>query len=142
MKKFTLLLAAFLFTTSLLMAQSKDEQAIRNALEEQRNAWNSGDKTRFMGTYWQSDSLMFIGKSGVTYGWQPTLDNYNKSYPDTAAMGKLDFNILEVKRLSVMYFFVVGKWHLTRSIGNIGGHFTLLFRKVKNKWLIVADHSS
>ena len=142
MKKFTLLLAAFLFTTSLLMAQSKDEQAIRNAIEEQRNAWNSGDKTRFMDTYWQSDSLMFIGKSGVTYGWQPTLDNYNKSYPDTAAMGKLDFNILEVKRLSVMYFFVVGKWHLTRSIGNIGGHFTLLFRKVKNKWLIVADHSS
>ena len=135
MKKFTFLFAAFLFTTSLLMAQSKDEQAIRNALEEQRNAWNSGDKTRFMSTYWQSDSLMFIGKSGVTYGWQPTLDNYNKSYPDTAAMGKLDFNILEVKRLSVIYFFVVGKWHLTRSIGNVGGHFTLLFRKVKNKWV-------
>ncbi|HMK05339.1 MAG TPA: hypothetical protein VK489_14150 [Ferruginibacter sp.] len=65
-----------------------------------------------------------------------------KSYPDTATMGKLDFDILEVKRLSVMYFFIAGKWHLTRSIGNIGGHFTLLFKKVKNKWMIVADHSS
>ena len=95
-----------------------------------------------MGTYWQSDSLMFIGKSGVTYGWQNTLNNYKKGYPDTAAMGKLQFDILEVKRLSVMYFFVVGKWHLTRSIGDVGGHFTLLFKKVKNKWVIVADHSS
>ncbi len=123
-------------------AQSKDERTIRTLIEEQRQAWNTGDKEKFMQTYWQSDSLMFIGKSGVTYGWHNTLDNYKKGYPDTAAMGKLAFNLLEVKRLSVMYFFVVGKWHLTRSIGDVGGHFTLLFKKIKNKWVIVADHSS
>ena len=129
----------FCFSAS---AQSKDEQAIRTLIEEQRLAWNTGDKEKFMQPYWQSDSLMFIGKSGVTYGWQKTLDNYKKGYPDTEAMGKLDFDLLEVKRLSVMYFFVVGKWHLTRSIGNVGGHFTLLFKRIKNKWVIVADHSS
>jgi ketosteroid isomerase-like protein len=136
-----LLLLTFVFTAKA-SAQSKDEQAIRTLIEEQRLAWNSGDKEKFMQTYWQSDSLMFIGKSGVTYGWQKTLDNYKKGYPDTAAMGKLDFDLLEVKRLSVMYFFVVGKWHLTRSIGDVGGHFTLLFKKIKSKWVIVADHSS
>lgn len=119
-----------------------DEQIIRTLIEAQRQAWNRGDKEKFMQTYWQSDSLMFIGKSGITYGWQKTLDNYKKGYPDTAAMGKLDFDILEVKKISVMYFFVVGKWHLTRSMGNVGGHFTLLFKKIKNKWVIVADHSS
>ena len=142
-KLFSLLVFSTLFFTSL-PAQTKtgDEQTIRAALEEQRIAWNSGDINRFMGTYWQSDSLMFVGKSGVTYGWKNTLDNYKKGYPDTASMGKLDFDILEVKRLSENYFFVVGKWHLTRSIGNVGGHFTLLFRKIKNKWVIVADHSS
>ncbi len=32
-----------------------------------------------------------------------------KNYPDTAAMGKLDFNLLSVKNLSPQYFFVVGK---------------------------------
>lgn len=136
-----LLLLTFVFTCKV-SAQNKDEQAIRKLIEEQRLAWNTGDKEKFMQTYWQSDSLMFIGKSGVTYGWQKTLDNYKKGYPDTAAMGKLDFDLLEVKRLSVMYFFVVGKWHLTRSIGDVGGHFTLLFKKIKNKWVIVADHSS
>lgn len=142
MKKMTLFsLIVFSFITSAF-AQSKDEAIIRSAIDEQRLAWNAGDVERFMGTYWQSDSLMFIGKSGVTYGWQNTLNNYKKGYPDTAAMGKLDFEILEVKRLSVMYFFIVGKWHLTRSIGNVGGHFTLLFKKIKNKWVIIADHSS
>lgn len=142
MKKiFGLLVLLFIITCSS-SAQSKDETIIRNALNEQLNAWNEGDVDRFMLTYSKSDSLMFIGKSGVTYGWQKTLENYKKSYPDTAAMGKLDFNILEVKRLSVQYFFVVGKWHLTRSIGDVGGHFTLLFKKIKNKWVIVVDHSS
>ena len=85
---------------------------------------------------------MFIGKSGITYGWQKTLDNYKKNYPDTASMGKLNFDLLSVQPVSENYFFVVGKWHLTRSIGDVGGVFTLLFRKVKNKWVIIADHSS
>jgi ketosteroid isomerase-like protein len=142
MKKIFLLFLLTFVLANTISAQSKDEQTIRTLIEEQRLAWNTGDKEKFMQTYWQSDSLMFIGKSGVTYGWQKTLDNYKKGYPDTAAMGKLDFDLLEVKRLSVMYFFVVGKWHLTRSIGDVGGHFTLLFKKIKNKWVIVADHSS
>ncbi len=111
-------------------------------MNDQLTAWNNGDISRFMETYWKNDSLMFIGKSGVTYGWENTKNNYIKGYPDTTAMGKLTFNIIQVKRLSVIYFSVVGKWHLTRSIGDISGHFTLLFKKVKNKWVIISDHSS
>lgn len=142
MKKFSLLFIMLFYLFNISSAQSPDETTIRSEIEKQRLAWNKGDIENFMGTYWQNDSLMFIGKSGVTYGWQNTLNNYKRGYPDTAAMGKLDFDILQVKPLSDTYFFVVGKWHLTRSIGNAGGHFTLLFRKIKNKWVIVADHSS
>jgi ketosteroid isomerase-like protein len=149
MKKYFISLAAALLFFTLPYAQTKpappadkDATHIRAALEEQRLAWNAGNVEQFMQVYWKSDSLMFIGKSGVTYGWQNTLNNYKKNYPDTASMGKLDFNILEVKRLSGTCYFVVGKWFLTRSIGNVGGHFTLLFKKIKNKWVIVADHSS
>lgn len=136
---FSLLLLCIGFSSH---AQSADEKAIRSALAKQLEAWNNGDIPRFMETYWQNDSLMFIGKSGVTYGWQQTMDNYKKGYPDTAAMGKLDFNLLEFKRISPDYFFVVGKWHLKRTIGDVAGHFTLLFRKIKNRWVIIADHSS
>lgn len=124
------------------LAQPADEKIIRSLIEEQRLLWNKGDISGFMETYWKSDSLMFIGKTGVTYGWQNTLENYKKGYPDTAAMGKLTFNLLQVKKLSGTCFFVVGKWHLTRSIGNVQGHFSLLFRKINQKWVIVADHSS
>ena len=122
--------------------QSKEETIIRQMLDDQTKAWNRGDLEGFMKGYWQSDTLMFIGKSGITYGWQNTLNNYHKGYPDTASMGKLSFDIVSVKRLSFQYFYVIGKWHLIRSIGNIDGHYTLLIKKIKGQWVIIADHSS
>ena len=139
-----LLITVFILFLSaqVVNAQSKDELSIRTILAAQTGEWNKGNLASFMKGYWESDSLMFIGKSGITYGWQKALDNYKKGYPDTAAMGKLNFELITVKRLSEDYFFVVGKWHLTRSIGNIGGAYTLLFRKIKNQWVIVTDHSS
>lgn len=142
MKSILFLLTAMLFFTATSFAQTKDEAEILQTLSSQQIAWNKGDIEGYMQGYWQSDSLMFIGKSGITYGWQQTLNNYRKSYPDTTAMGKLDFAFVEIKRLSAIYYFVVGKWHLTRAIGNIGGSFTLVLRKIKGKWLIVKDHSS
>jgi ketosteroid isomerase-like protein len=124
------------------LTQDKEASLIRNILDQQRLAWNQGNIDAFMQTYWKNDSLMFIGKRGVTYGWQNTMDNYKNGYPDTASMGKLDFDILQVKRLSPLHFFVVGKWHLTRSIGNLEGHFTLILRKINKRWVIISDHSS
>ena len=133
---------AIMFITTCTFAQTKDDIIIKNILDQQTIAWNGGDIINFMKPYWRSDSLMFIGKSGITYGWQKTMENYKKNYPDAAAMGKLDFTILQTKRLSVLYYSVVGKWHLTRTIGDVNGHFTLLFKKIKNTWVIVSDHSS
>ena len=136
--------AIFLFIVLNAGAQQKDDQQIREAMKLQIDGWNSGDLNGYMSTYWNSDSLMFIGKSGVTYGWQNTMDNYKKGYPDRESMGKLSFELIQVKRLSVLYYHVVGKWHLERSEskGNLSGHFTLLFKKIRNKWVIVSDHSS
>jgi hypothetical protein len=57
-------------------------------------------------------------------------------------MGKLSFDILVIKKLSPEYCYVVGKWMLQRSIGDLSGHYDLLLRKLKGKWVIVADHSS
>ncbi len=142
MKKLLLLFAVASIFSVHLTAQTKDDTAIKNILAMQSDAWNAGNLDAFMQGYWKNDSLKFIGKAGITYGWQKTLDNYKKNYPDAAAMGKLNFTILETKRLSVLYYFVVGKWNLTRTIGDIGGHFTLLFKKINKNWVIVADHSS
>ncbi|OSZ81229.1 DUF4440 domain-containing protein [Chitinophagaceae bacterium IBVUCB2] len=134
--------ALFMLLTMQSIAQSKNEKAIRRILDTQTESWNRGDLENFMNGYWENDSLMFIGKSGITYGYTNTLNNYKKGYPDTTAMGKLSFNIITVKRLSRKYYHVVGKWHLKRSIGDLSGHYTLLFEKVKGNWVVIADHSS
>lgn len=138
---FILLLVAT-FLPQGVLAQNADEIAVRQLLDEQTKAWNRGNIDEFMKGYWQSDSLVFIGKSGPKWGYSTTLENYKKSYPDTTAMGKLHFDILQMKRLSFQYYFVIGKFHLERSIGNLEGHFTLLFKKVKNSWKIISDHTS
>lgn len=138
-----ILITGLCFPVSTKMhAQTNDVTAIKEVMNEQVKAWNNGDIDAFMHTYWKSDSLLFLGSKGPSYGWQTTLNNYKKNYPDTVAMGKLDFNILDVKLLSSDYGFVLGKWHLTRTIGDIGGYFTLLFRKINGQWYIVADHTS
>jgi len=140
MKKAFLILS--LFFSATVFCQSNDEAEVRKVLSTQNAAWNRGDVDAFMVGYWDNDSLMFVGSSGITYGYKNTLANYKKRYPDTAAMGKLTFNLIQVKRLSPEYYHVTGKWHLQRSIGDVGGHFTLVFRKIDGRWVIISDHSS
>jgi hypothetical protein len=143
MKRAIHILLFIIASFSINYGQNKDEQAILKTLDNQIEFWNKGNIEQFMVGYLASDSLMFIGSKGMTMGYQSTLDNYKKGYPDRAAMGKLKFDILRLKPMGKKHYFVVGKWHLTRpEKGDIGGHFTLIFEKIKGVWVIVADHSS
>jgi hypothetical protein len=119
------------------------EKAILQTMSAQESAWNRGEIDQYMIGYWPSDSLKFIGSRGLTYGFATTLANYKKSYPDRAAMGMLKFVLISVEILSPDAAHVVGKWALARpEKGDLSGHFTLLWRKIDKKWVIVADHSS
>jgi hypothetical protein len=120
----------------------KDVFAIRKVLLEQVIAWNNGNIEDYMHGYWNSDSLLFIGSKGPRYGYDATLKRYKEAYPDADHMGHLTFAITSIQKLSDEYCFVVGKWALARTAGNVDGSYTLLFRKIKNKWVIVCDHSS
>lgn len=135
---FSLLLFSFVFVYS----QDPDQKAIQKILDDQVHYWNKGDLENFVTGYWNNDSVMFIGSKGIVYGYQNTLDRYKKSYSDTTQMGKLQFTILQMKKLSPEYYFVVGKFDLKRSVGDASGHFNLLLRKINGRWKIVADHSS
>jgi ketosteroid isomerase-like protein len=135
------LLASAAFAQKQIMP---DKTMIMRVLSNQQKAWNDGRIEDFMNGYWQSDSLVFIGKKGITKGWQQTLDNYKKSYPDKVSMGELEFTIIAVELLSKTSAHVIGKWQLKReqSKGDLEGHFTLLFKKINKRWVIVSDHSS
>lgn len=136
------LLLFFILISFSAWSQSKDEKAIRDLMDRQSSAWNKGDLDNFMKGYWENDTLMFVGKSGITYGYKATLENYKKGYPDKTAMGELNFTLIKIDKLSSDYIFVVGKWFLKRTIGDLQGHFNLLFRKINNAWVIIVDHSS
>ncbi len=144
MQKIIFSILIICFFTSFSFAQNKDFEKIKKLMTVQSECWNKGDIDCFMETYWKSEELQFIGSRGPTYGWQNTLDNYKKSYPNKDAMGQLTFDIINMDKRSKKVISVVGKWHLKRKadLGDLEGHFLLILKKMKGNWVIVADHSS
>lgn len=144
MSKKIVFIIVFMFISSFSFAQKdKNWNEVNAILAMQEKAWNEGNIDAFMQGYWKNDSLKFVGKNGVVYGWQNTFDRYKKNYPDRATMGILKFEIISKEQIDKGVYFVVGKWNLKRDEkGDVGGYFTLIFRKIKGRWLIVADHTS
>lgn len=131
----------FLVLTFSVCAFAQQKEIIK-VLETQQTAWNQGDLETFMQSYWKSDELLFVGSKGPTYGWQQTLENYKKSYPGKAGMGILTFSDIKVTMLGKEYASVFGRWKLTREKDTPEGVYTLVFKKFKNGWKIISDHSS
>lgn len=120
----------------------QDRAAITKILTTQQTAWNRGDVEAFLEGYWHSPDLTFSGSSGIARGWDAVLTRYKKSYPDRAAMGRLEFSDLEFRFLGPDAALVLGHWHLTREKGDIGGVFSLVWRRFPEGWRIVHDHTS
>lgn len=121
---------------------SDDKSAIMQVLKKQELAWNKGDIYAFMDGYWKSDSLTFIGRSGINYGWEKTLNNYKKSYPTKDIMGKLSFEIQKIEMINNQMAFIIGKYTLIRKDDQPAGYFTLIWRKIDGQWYIISDHTS
>lgn len=137
-----LLIAALPFIYKFTNSESDATKIIAAKMQEQQEAWNNGNIEGFMFCYWKSDSLSFIGKNGPQYGWQKTLDNYKKSYPDAATMGRLQFTNLKINPMGTEYVYVMGQWKLVRSSDTISGYYTLIWQHINGEWVIISDHSS
>jgi len=137
-----ILFLLFVLLTQNAFTQTKDAQAILQLLSKQEKAWNEGNINQFMDGYWENDSLVFVGKNGLTYGYNNTLSNYKKNYPDKTYMGQLKFTILSMQPLGKQFYSIIGKWELFRTVGNLSGHYTLLLKKIHGQWKIISDHSS
>lgn len=143
MKRSFLFVAALLLLTANIFAQTeKNQAAIRKVMDDQAVAWNRGDIEGFMAGYWKSEKLTFISGVNVTRGWQGTLDRYKKSYDSRAKMGVLTFSDLEITMLGKDAAVVLGSWALKREKDDPHGKFTLTFRKFKEGWRIIMDHTS
>ena len=116
-----------------------EENEIKAIMKMQEDSWNRGDISSFMEGYWKSEKLKFVGSRGINYGWQTTLENYQKSYPNTKIMGKLHFDIDLIERLSNDTFYLIGRYTLKREKDEPNGYFNLIWRKIDGKWKIVTD---
>lgn len=145
MIKLRCILLAVIFSSSFGYAQNAQKigAEIHSLMKLQEKAWNDFDIDGFMKYYWNSDSLMFIGSKSITYGWKQTMANYKKNYSSKELMGVLAFTNIKTEVFSKETATVVGKWQITRPDGSqVGGHYSLLWKKIEGKWVIVRDHTS
>jgi beta-aspartyl-peptidase (threonine type) len=145
MKNLLMLFSFILLLTANISAQSKTDKTatdIRRVMDAQATAWNAGDIEGYMRGYWNSPQLVFVSGDNVTKGWQPTLERYKKNYDSRAKMGTLSFTDVEIEVLSKDAAKVLGSWALAREADNPKGKFTLIFRRFKDGWKIVHDHTS
>ncbi|MEE4115513.1 MAG: nuclear transport factor 2 family protein [Marinilabiliaceae bacterium] len=119
-----------------------DREEIMNTFMLTQEAWNNYDIEGFMSAYWNSDKLVFTGVGGPTYGYQATLENYKKNYPDQETMGLLKFTVVDLYRIDNSSSLMIGKFYLSRKMGDLVGYYTLVWQKIDGKWKIISDHSS
>lgn len=119
-----------------------DEHAeILSVMSMQEKAWSNNNIDEFMEGYWKSDSLKFYGANGLTYGWQQTLDNYKRRYPTADHTGELNFEIDDITMIQPGAYYVMGRYHLKRPLGDAEGVFLIIFKKIDGEWKIIADLS-
>ena len=135
------LLALLLASLGACTGAPIPQAELQAVLDAQREAWNKGDLEGFMQTYEHSDELGFVGASGLTRGWEPTLANYRRGYPDAESRGRLDFELLSVRPLGADHAVVVGRYHLERA-EPADGFFTLVVVRTSDGLRILHDHSS
>ncbi|EDM45133.1 hypothetical protein SCB49_03394 [unidentified eubacterium SCB49] len=119
----------------------EDKTAILKVMRDQEIAWSKNDLEGFMQGYIKSDSLKFYGKSGLTKGWQKTLDNYKKGYPTKEHSGTLTFKVNDISPIESGSYWVMGEYFLSRTVGDANGVFMIIFKNINGEWKIVADMS-
>ncbi|HML17187.1 MAG TPA: DUF4440 domain-containing protein [Bryobacteraceae bacterium] len=139
-----LIALALLAVTALRIpaAPPTPEDEIKAVLYRQQAAWNRGDTETFLQGY-ASDTI-FVGDT-ITRGLDEVRVRYQTRYPTISSMGHLTFSDLEVHLLGVTSAYVIGRWRLERPAangGDVGGVYTMVFRKTAKGWKIIVDHTS
>jgi uncharacterized protein (TIGR02246 family) len=123
-------------------AEGAIRTAVESVLRTQQEAWNRGDVEAFAEHYWKDDALTFSSAGKTTRGWDATVRNYRERYPTRSEMGRLEFGNVEITPLGEAAALVLGEWRLERDSEPLSGNFSLVFRNIDGRWVIIHDHTS
>jgi len=120
-----------------------DHTAIVELLHAQQDAWNRGDLEAFLRAYDPGPGLVFTSGGRVRRGYEETRARYQARYQtEAAAMGHLDFELMDLRPLGSDGAIVLGRWRLSSTPQAGEGVFTLAFLRTPAGWRIVHDHTS
>ena len=129
------------------MANSTDEQEIREIIAGIKYGWENGDGTPFRKHYLDFEGARYIESGGQNEGLDDLVKNHVEPEKDALEFLSLDFSNIEI------YFEQGFAWALadTRIRGKVRasgktinktGRETFLFRKIDDSWKVVHTHSS
>src|SRR5215213_11460514 len=78
---------------------SKDEQAIRDVMQQEIEFWNAGNIESYVSLYAPDDSVRMLWSTGAVYGRDSILAFYKKYWPKDR-MGQLRFSDVRIERVS------------------------------------------
>lgn len=116
------------------------KKALIGVLEKQEADWNRGDLNAFLSAYWNSDTLVTVNVRGVQYGRDVLDRNMKRSFPDSASMGHLDYEVIHISLIGENDALLTGKWLRKNDKKFRGGYFSILMRKMNNRWIIISEH--
>ncbi len=121
------------------------EEIATRFLDESATAWNAGDLEAFCAFY--AEDAFFVSPKGTRQGRAEVLASYLKSYPDRAAMGRLSFELHEVRASSSLrrrgaLLTIAARWRLDfEGKDSATGHTLIVLRRTSAGWRVVQDAS-
>jgi hypothetical protein len=109
-------------------------------LEKQETDWNQGNLKGFLSAYWDSDTLRSVSVRGIYYGKERLQNHLKSTFPDSASMGNLSYDVVHIELIGDNDALLTGKWLRKNDKKFRGGYFSILLRKLQGRWQIVAEH--
>ena len=137
-----MLLLAFGLPATADESEADVAAAVRSVLVAQGDAWNRGDLAGYMASFSRDEQTRHIFNREITSGYSAIEARFKARYPDPKNMGTISFSELDVAVLAPDAAFAFARWRFEYEGKTSAGIFTLIFRDLNGRWVIVHDHST
>jgi uncharacterized protein (TIGR02246 family) len=112
-------------------------------LDRAAGDWNRGDLEAFVSDYAPESTTTFVDGRRARHGFDFIRKNYAPRFAPGARRDSLQFEEVEVRRLSPVLALVTARYILQRGGStSASGPFTLVMERRAEGWKILHDHSS